>query len=452
MPVTEKPAANLSATVAIVILLFISFGAGGGGSRYGLANFSVQLAAIATLAAHYQEFARFWREAPFGLRGLIAASIALPLVQVVPIPLSMVSMLPGRDLVLGSLALANHEGWMPISVDPRRTLLALTALITPLAVLIVGWSLPRQRIFAIGWAVVGLGIATVLLGTVQLDPGGAEGTLFGARRPGTTLLGTFANRNSTGLFLVFGLTLAALLPAPRHHPAALPIRLAICALLLVAIILTKSRSALVLAFLPAGLGLIRALLSRLPSDQDSTKAISGKAVLTAVGTAALLSVGVAALVVSAPGRVGDAIERFEARDDPRRFIWEDATYAASRYWPVGAGIGTFDEVFQIDESLESLTKRRAGRAHNDYIEVAIEAGAFGIALEAAWLLLLGWMSWRVRWSPYRWAAWGGSIFLLATALQSITDYPLRNQTILAFAGFALLLLTRLAADRPADRS
>jgi hypothetical protein len=31
--------------------------------------------------------------------------------------------------------------------------------------------------------------------------------------------------------------------------------------------------------------------------------------------------------------------------------------------------------------------------------------------------------------------------------QSITDYPLRNQTILAFAGFALLLLARIATDR-----
>jgi len=30
--------------------------------------------------------------------------------------------------------------------------------------------------------------------------------------------------------------------------------------------------------------------------------------------------------------------------------------------------------------------------------------------------------------------------------QSITDYPLRNQTMLAFAGFALLLLARVAAD------
>jgi len=34
--------------------------------------------------------------------------------------------------------------------------------------------------------------------------------------------------------------------------------------------------------------------------------------------------------------------------------------------------------------------------------------------------------------------------------QSITDYPLRNQTILALAGFALLLLTRIAVARPRD--
>ncbi|MFO6448148.1 hypothetical protein ACLBKU_13510 [Erythrobacter sp. NE805] len=31
--------------------------------------------------------------------------------------------------------------------------------------------------------------------------------------------------------------------------------------------------------------------------------------------------------------------------------------------------------------------------------------------------------------------------------QSITDYPLRNQTILAFAGLALLLLARAGANR-----
>lgn len=89
--------------------------------------------------------------------------------------------------------------------------------------------------------------------------------------------------------------------------------------------------------------------------------------------------------------------------------------------------------------------------HNDYIEITIEAGAPGLALVALWLVLLWWLSWRARESRMRWAAWAASGFLLAIALQSITDYPLRNQTILALAGFALLLLARIAAAEPETR-
>ena len=43
-------------------------------------------------------------------------------------------------------------------------------------------------------------------------------------------------------------------------------------------------------------------------------------------------------------------------------------------------------------------------------------------------------------------------FLLAIALQSVTDYPLRNQTILALAAFALLLLVRVATEERSERT
>ena len=36
--------------------------------------------------------------------------------------------------------------------------------------------------------------------------------------------------------------------------------------------------------------------------------------------------------------------------------------------------------------------------------------------------------------------------------QSVTDYPLRNQTILAFAAFALLLLVRVATEDRSERT
>jgi O-antigen ligase len=222
----------------------------------------------------------------------------------------------------------------------------------------------------------------------------------------------------------------------------LPARLATCALLLLTVALTQSRTALVLAAIPVLLGVLRALSQHMPGRSAPRTAMLG------IGALALVAMGAGALVVASPGRIAETLERFEARDDPRRFIWDDAVYTTGRHWPAGAGIGTFDELYQVDESLENLTLRRAGRAHNDYIEITIEAGAPGLALVALWLVLLGWLSWRARGSKARWAAWAASAFLLAIALQSVTDYPLRNQTILALGGFALLLLSRIAAGEP----
>jgi O-antigen ligase len=153
-----------------------------------------------------------------------------------------------------------------------------------------------------------------------------------------------------------------------------------------------------------------------------------------------------ALVAFSPGRFADTLDRFGGdREDARVYIWEDGAYAADRYWPLGSGTGTFDEVFQIDESLENMSVRRAGRAHNDYLEVAIEAGVPGLVLIAGWLALLLWLSWRARNSHDRWIAWSGAVILLVIALQSITDYPLRNLSMLTFASFGLLILARFGA-------
>ncbi len=421
-------------------LLTVAFAFGGGGIGAPLGNLTVQLTALAILAFRREACAQFWRESPLPLRVLIALSLALPLLQVIPLPESLWSALPGRALVARSLEQVGVSGWMPFSLDPRRTLLAMTALIAPLAVLFAGWSLQRDHLLTLGWLVVALGIATVLLGVFQVSAGlGAD-----PDNANRILLGTALNRNTTALFLGFALGLAALLPAPRPHPALLAGRLALCALLLVAIVLTQSRTGLVLAGLPTLLGALRAVAGLLHGRRVPAAA---RAAMIGLGGLALVGAAAGTLILAAPGRTEETLIRFEARDDARRFVWEDAAYAAGRYWPAGAGMGTFDEIYQVDESLENLTRRRAGRAHNEYLELTIEAGAAGLALAALWAMLMGWLAWRARGSSHRWAAWAASSFLFAIALQSITDYPLRNQTILAFAGFALLLLVRIGTDR-----
>lgn len=450
----ERHAAHRFALPALILLLLVAFALGGGGSRFALANLAVQIAAFAALATARGGLVRFWSESPALLRIAIALACALPLIQIIPLPPSVWTALPGRELVTRSLEMTGAEpGWMTLSLDPRRTLLALTALVTPLAVLVAGWNLPRHRLIDLGWLTVALGLVTIGIGAVQLASPAGDTSLFSNSENGGILRGTFANRNSTGLLLGFALALAAVLPLPvkslRPQPALQIIRLGVCALLLLGIVLTKSRTALVLGAIPVLLGGARLVWWWLEERQGLSgpkQHGAGRIVLIALAALALAATGAAALVVAAPGRISETLERFEAKDDPRRFIWDDATYSVDRYWPAGAGQGTFDEVFQIDESLENLTRRKAGRAHNDYIELAIEAGIAGLAIAALWVLVIGWLSWRARLSSRRWIGWSGSAFLLAIALQSITDYPLRNQTMLAFAGLALLLLAHVAAS------
>ena len=429
--------------LAAVLVFAIAFG--GGGSKYGMANMLVQLAALAALAFNREAFFEFWKSAPFALKALTGLSILLPALYLVPLPQSVWSTLPGRDLMAQSYELVGREGWASASVEPVRTLLALTALIVPLALLTIGWNASRERLVQVGWIAVALGLVNMLIGIPQVLTNSEVGVLYPENPMPGVLFGTFANRNSTGLFLVGTLALAALLPAlPQFRKQELLVRAGACALLLVAIMLTRSRTALVLALLPLGLVGLRVLIAR------TTQGKSG--LWVALGGIALIAGTGAIVAVAAPGRVGAVLERFDDADtDARAYIWEDAVYSVDRFWPLGSGTGTFDDVFQLDESLENLTLRRAGRAHNDYLEVAIEAGIPGLTLVAAWILLLAWLAWRARRSSDRWVAWSGGAALLAIALQSITDYPLRNLSLLGFAGFALLILVRFGSSAREDR-
>lgn len=176
--------------------------------------------------------------------------------------------------------------------------------------------------------------------------------------------------------------------------------------------------------------------------------------LKARNLAVLFAVAVAALLVLTSGQARTSMERFGGTDGMRAEMREDALFAAQRYWPVGAGMGTFDEVFQVDESLEYVTPRKAGRAHMDYYELALEAGLAGLALLAGWFAWAGFASWRAIATPNAWPARAAALALAAIATQSLVAYPLRNQAMLCVAAFAIVLLARspaLAIRRSTER-
>ncbi|BDI59518.1 hypothetical protein MACH05_00780 [Qipengyuania nanhaisediminis] len=444
--------ANRSTFIALLAILVFAIALGGGGSKYGLANLMVQLAALVALSFHRKAFLAFWSDTPLALRTLVLLTLLVPLIQIIPLPPAIWTALPGRELVAQSLSLVAEDGaanaWYPASLDPIRTLLALTGLIAPLALLVIGFSSRRSTLITIGWIAVALGLANFLLGVPQVLSNSETGVLYPENPMPGILFGTFANRNSTGLFLVGVLALATLLPAPeRVNHIAPMLRFVTCVLLVLAIVLTRSRTAIVLALIPLAIAGFRIFAGRSRYHHFMPR---GHHWIWIAGAGVVVTL-FAAILISSPGRMGMALERFDKGiEDARIYIWDDSTYAAERYWPVGSGMGTFSEVFQVDESLENMTVRRAGRAHNDYLEVAIEAGLPGLALVAAWLVTIGWLSWRARRSPDRWIAWAGATVLLCIALQSITDYPLRNQALLVIASLALVLLVRFSSSRETE--
>lgn len=420
----------------ITILLILAALFGGGGSGYGLSNLVVQLIALAFLALNYDAVHNFLATAPRLFIALVVAALALPLLQLVPLPPAMWSALPGRQLVAEAYSFADGPEWSPFTVNPSRTLVAFISLIAPFTILAIGWSLNEQDRTRVLGLIVGLGLLNLVPGSVEVLGGDGQSLLYPANKMPGVMFGLFANRNSTGLFLDCCLLLLAALPAIKRPAFGTFIRLLLATLLTLGVVLTQSRSSIALLVLPAGVAIIRAI-----SADKNTFPQKLPTTLRAIFAAGLAGVILLSIVpLLGETRLGTVADRFEQGDGQRSLIWEDAGFAAQRYWPLGAGMGTFDEVFQVDESLEYISPRRAGRAHNDYLELAIEAGAFGMALAFGWALWIIFAAWRALATPQQWPAIAGTGILIAIALQSLLDFPLRNQTMLCIAAFALLLI------------
>ena len=137
--------------------------------------------------------------------------------------------------------------------------------------------------------------------------------------------------------------------------------------------------------------------------------------------------------------VARLLDRFGNDPDSRTKFWPDVLDAIAHYQPVGSGLGSFIKIFQRHESMSTLHFTYVFHAHNDVMEIALEAGWAGVALIVAAVALWLAGSWRVL----RRAAWGaftpmhvacvlGIAILLA---HSLVDYPLRTLALACVMAF-----------------
>jgi hypothetical protein len=142
------------------------------------------------------------------------------------------------------------------------------------------------------------------------------------------------------------------------------------------------------------------------------------------------------------------LERFsDPLKDSRVTVARVTSETAQLYMPFGSGMGTFVPVYGMQQRPEDAhVDTYVNRAHNDFIELWLEAGIVGLGLVIAflvWLVGRSWQLWRGN-APGREIdlsiARAATVVVGLILLHCFVDYPLRTGGIMAVMAFACGLL------------
>lgn len=420
-------------------LVFLSILIGGGGVEAPLRNAIIEsggaLLLVACAAFHFGK-----RPLPSEAAGplwLLAATLLVIALQLVPLPPATWTQLPGRETAVAVSGAAGLDIWRPLSLDPEATRRFGAALLLPAGLVLATLMSDNRGLLTIARAIVAGALLSALLAAAQISMGTPQSLApFGHVEKGAGS-GLLVNPNHQATLMALALVVTGLLI--RMEPPQVRIRrrhgewrfhlgwllFPLFALMAVG---SQSRAGIVL-LVPAVLaGIVIALNPK------------GAARLFALAVA-LLASAVAVLASS-----GDAWKRLmdlqsSLTAEGRVVSMPDILYTLGQYWPAGSGFGTFNPVFRANENLDLVVERYLNRAHNEYLELLIEGGlaaAFLLAF-AALLLVLGLV--RLVRMPRRAGnpapALAGLAMIVILMLHSIVDFPLRIDSIAAVAAVAV---------------
>ena len=422
----------------------------GGSSQNPQFNALLQLAGVAIIAVAAIKGARdpLPRDA-HRLGALVMLTIGLVAIHLLPLPSAIWASLPGRKLVGDGLdILGLRPGWQPLSLAPYETLSTVLFLLPPLAVLAGMFLLRAYSRTAIAMTFLIAAALGLALGILQAgSPGDSQSQFYlQAEFNAGTPSGFFANPNHMATLLLVVLPFVAALAgegAKRGRTGLASWALAGIAAVTVVGGLFFNGSLAGLALLVPVLLASAAMLFRFP-------AWVGR-VLPGLSIAGVATVGI--FVISPEGRA--FLERNTGSSYTTRAEFARTSLAVARdYAPVGSGIGTFARVYAMEEDQRTLDPTVfVNHAHDDYIELWVEAGVPGLILI---LLFLAWwiaaVARMLRSPASDLFARAGAIGSGAILAHSFVDFPLRNSAIAtSFAVcVALIPLSRRIARGETD--
>lgn len=360
---------------------------------------------------------------------LIGAAVVLAVLQLIPLPPSIWGSLPGRSLFVDALP-AMPQPWRPVSIVPSATINALVSLLIPITTLMLIVTMRAEERTAILQTLLLMIGASLLLGLFQITGVGFDNLFINDSRGFVS--SSFANRNHFALLLGIG---CLLLPvwafgSQRRARARAGVGLGACLVIMLTILATGSRAGIALGALglASGLTIARAGIRRQLRHAPKWAAPALAAIAIAIIAGAIVASIAADRAVSIQ-RLLHTDTGFDMRNRALPTIWA----MIRDYFPAGTGLGSFDPMFRMHEPFAILKPTYFNHAHNDFLEVVLDAGLLGLLLLGA-----GFTWWAVA-SVRLW--WGsarttdvlprlGSVMLLLIVGASLFDYPARTPMIM----------------------
>ncbi len=377
--------------------------------------------------------------------------VLVPLLQLLPVPVSAWHLPPARDALATDLAQAGVPAFAKRwSLAPQATESALWALMPALAAFLGAMALEVGHRRRVVQGIVVLVLANVAFAFFQTGlPPGSQLRLYQDFDAGFG--GLLVNRNHQATACIIGMVLAVgLAVEARSRVERVETRphmpwwyAGVAAGLLLLVPLSTSRAGMAIA-LPA----LAAILLLAGVLRPARIGRSRRATALAVMLGLVVVVGVRAALGWA------AVDEAE---ELRHTLTTATITTGEAQAPIGSGVGSFVEVFEQAAPPSLQLRRYVNHAHNEYAQWWLEAGWPGMLLLALVLALLAACGWRIASMRARSnnAVLAASCFVAVCAVMahSWADYPLRTITLMTTtAALAGLMLASLQDAHRREKS
>lgn len=446
------------AFVALAFLLVTTIILGGGGGRFPRSEILIQLSALPALFIGLRniDYKILSRDEKF-ICFLLFAIFALIIIHIIPLPPFIWQSLPGREIMTDiAAAIGRDNQWYSLSIDPSMSIESGLSLIIFAAIILAGFQITTAQRIALFKLILILAAVHLLVALMQMASGGINFYFFPTSHKGLPV-GIFANRNHMGTLMILAIMISIGLirynqmceqkTSEKHKkPSNIMQKMllsAAAALFALGVLITNSRTATALLFI----GILVIIFLAIPKKYGRFAMP-----VTMMGAALIGLVTFLLFYTNRFAVFNTLIKRFEQDDDQRFEFWPNIWEAIQIYMPFGSGLGTFDLGFRANEKLEIVGSHFVNNAHNEYLEIAMEAGLLGliiVALALLWLLrkIITFVRSRYILGAHDILGLYLSVGVGLIALHSLTDYPMRRFTILSIC--ALMVSAICTSNKPA---